>query len=215
MARAKFVKKARKDIWSEGKTVKRKNRKGDMVERSDKSQPSGKDDRLLVKKGESYYWWKFRYGGKHISKTAPKQSQLTQSDFLSQVYGIEERIADLSGDEAEDIKSEVESIVEDLRSLAEECEEKRSNMPDQLQDSGSGEMLQTRVDECNSMADELESVDLDFEREDPEELTKEEGETDADFDTRKEEAQEEVDSDYQQKIEDAISELQGVSYNGE
>jgi hypothetical protein len=52
MARAHFVKKARKAI-------------------------PGTD----IKKGDSYYWWKFRFGGKRTSKTAPKASQLTQSEF--------------------------------------------------------------------------------------------------------------------------------------
>ena len=27
-----------------------------------------------VKRGESYFWWKFRYGGKQYSKTRPRQS---------------------------------------------------------------------------------------------------------------------------------------------
>jgi len=54
MARANFVKKARKD-------------------------------NSVVKKGESYYWWKFAYGSKQYSKEAPSRSQLTQSGFKMQV----------------------------------------------------------------------------------------------------------------------------------
>ncbi len=53
MARAHFVKKARKDNPAAG-----------------------------IKAGDSYYWWKFRRGGKHYSKTAPRPSQLTQSEYL-------------------------------------------------------------------------------------------------------------------------------------
>ena len=47
-----------------------------------------------IKKGEMYFHWKFRYGGKHRSKVRPRSSQLTQSDFLSQMYGIQEEIED-------------------------------------------------------------------------------------------------------------------------
>lgn len=70
MARATFVKKARKDI-------------------------PGTD----IKAGESYYWWKFRFGGKHYSKTPPRRSQLTQSDFLGQLYAIEDEIQGLVADD--------------------------------------------------------------------------------------------------------------------
>ena len=30
---------------------------------------SARKDNPVAKKGESYYWWKFRYGGKRYSKT--------------------------------------------------------------------------------------------------------------------------------------------------
>lgn len=59
MARAHFVKKARKD-------------------------------NPAVKAGESYYWWKFRRGPKRYSKERPRPSQLTQSEFYGQVYGLQE-----------------------------------------------------------------------------------------------------------------------------
>lgn len=70
MPRVHFVKKARKDV-------------------------SNSD----IKKGESYYWWKFRFGGKCVSRTPPKQSQLTQSDFLSQIYKIQDRISEMTTDD--------------------------------------------------------------------------------------------------------------------
>jgi len=38
-------------------------------------------DNDLVKKGESYYWWKFRFTGKCMSKTPPRKSQLTESEY--------------------------------------------------------------------------------------------------------------------------------------
>ncbi len=39
-------------------------------------------DNPVCKAGESYYWWKFRYGGKRYSLTRPRPSQLTQSAYF-------------------------------------------------------------------------------------------------------------------------------------
>jgi hypothetical protein len=84
MARAHYVKKARKDV-------------------------AGTD----IRAGESYYWWQFKGGRKQCSKTAPKASQLTQSAFWSPVYALQEReqpsFDDLEG-EIDDIKSELQNI---------------------------------------------------------------------------------------------------------
>ena len=129
MARATFVKAARQDYPEAG-----------------------------IKKGESYWWWKFRHGRKQMSKTQPKPSQLTQSNFLSQLYEIQERIEGLEANDS--LASEVEEIVSSLNDLADECESNRDSMPDSLQDSDTGSMLQERADACRSAADELEGIDL-------------------------------------------------------
>jgi DnaJ-class molecular chaperone len=131
MARATFVKAARKDYPAHG-----------------------------IKAGESYWWWKFRYGGKYFSKSAPTRSQLTQSSFYSQLYDIQDRVAALVGDE--NLPDEVESIASDLRDLASECEDNRSNMPDQLQDSDTGQLLEERAQALNDAADALEGIDFDM-----------------------------------------------------
>jgi hypothetical protein len=143
-----------------------------------------------IKKGEPYYWWKFRFGPKHFSKTKPRRSQLTQSDFYSTVWDVEDRLSEFAGS-IEDARMERDSAVDELRQLAEECQDKRSNMPDSLQDSETGQLLEERADELESMASELESVDLDIEQD--------EGETD---------------EDYQKRVEDAIEEVKNVSYSG-
>ena len=141
MARAQFAKKTRKAIPDAG-----------------------------IKVGDSYYWWKFRFGGKRYSKTAPKRSQLTQSDFYGQIYDIEDEIAELDADDS--LPSCVEDIASRIREIGDECEEKRGNMPEQLQDSASGELLQERKDACDSAADELEAIDFGEFEPDEEETTK-------------------------------------------
>lgn len=135
MARAHFVKKARKD------------------------HPGG------IKKGDSYWWWKFRGWKKQCSHTRPKQSQLTRSPFLSAYYAILERLEE-AGDLGEDGAAD---IVGELEQLAEECEASLDNMPEHLQEtSWSGELLQERIDNLNDWIGEIQGIDW-------EDVTPEEG----------------------------------------
>lgn len=166
MARCNFVKKARKDRPQYG-----------------------------IKKGESYYWWQFRFGGVYVSKIQPRRSQLTQSDFLGQVYDLEDRLSDIDTSmDIEDIQGEIESIAEEIRNLGSECEDRRSNMPEQLQDSGSGEILQNRVDSCEEWASNLDGIDFDID----EELK----------------IAEKID-ELEERKQEIIDEIQGYSYEGE
>lgn len=77
-----------------------------------------------IKKGETYYWWKFRHGGKRKSKIYPKASQLTQSEYLSTLYALTER-SEPSFDEIEEV---IENIKSDLENLKDEVDGKISNM---------------------------------------------------------------------------------------
>jgi hypothetical protein len=188
MTRVHFVKKARKDYPQYG-----------------------------IQKGESYYWWKFRYGPKSMSKTPPRQSELTQSDFLSRVYGVQEDLEDLSAsDFDQDIEEERDNVVSELEELRDETQEKHDNMPDQLQESETGQLLQERVDSLDSMISDLQSVDCEIDEESirqeiiseyakPEELTEE----------QKEEIEEKVREAIEKKRQEIIDELIEIQYEGE
>lgn len=197
MAKVHFVKKARKDI-------------------------AGTD----IKKGDSYYWWKFRFQkGKHCSKTRPKPSQLTQSDFLSRIYDIQERIESMTIDS--DFESEIPDIISELEELQSECEDKLSNMPDQLQSAPVGEMLQNRADEVGNMASDLESINLEIDIDEEDIKSEVESEFEKDFkkeikDFNEEEKQklekaieERMEEESESMKEEILSEIQGVTYNGE
>jgi len=118
-----------------------------------------KDHPPDIKKGESYYHWKFRYGGIRRSKTRPKPSQLTQSEFLSQLYDLQERRDAVCEhgptDDFDSFKTEIEDIADEIESLGEECSEKHDNMPEQLQDGDVGQLLEERASRCEDMAQEL------------------------------------------------------------
>jgi hypothetical protein len=113
-----------------------------------------------IKKGQSYYWWKFKRGGKHYSLTPPRASQLTQSAFYGTLYDIGDRIAALTADS--DLPGEIESIAEDIRELGNECQSSLDNMPEGLQQGSTGEMLQERVDWCEEKAGEFEGIEAEY-----------------------------------------------------
>jgi hypothetical protein len=118
---------------------------------------SARKDNPVAKKGESYYWWKPMVGGrggaKRYSKERPSRSQLTQSEFLSTLYDIE----DGSMSEAH-TPEDFREVAEALRELGQEQQEKYDNMPDGLQQGDTGQMLEERASGCDSWADEIDTA---------------------------------------------------------
>ena len=150
-----------------------------------------------IKRGDSYFWWKPRYGGIRRSKTYPSRQELTQSDFLCRVYDIEDEIAEginIETRNPEEVENEIEgwisAITEEIEELKEECEEKLDNMPEQLQDtSETGMLLQERIEYLDEWINNLESVDTSIDRE----ITEEE---------------------LEERIEEILSELREYMYEG-
>jgi hypothetical protein len=183
MARANFVQAARKAVPSAG-----------------------------IEVGDSYYWWKFRHGGKRYSKVRPRPSQLTQSEFYSQVYAIQERIEDMSADDS--LPDQIDEIASDLRQIGDECRDRRENMPEALQYSPTGELLEERADAMDSAADELEQIDTQIDddeqliEQDSEFEPKGDDESDDDFEARKQDRIEELQQEFWDNV---LSELQNVS----
>lgn len=122
-------------------------------------------DNPAVKKGESYWWWKFRYSPRRYSPTKPPQSQLTNSPFMSEVYSIQEEMGDLDVDGIMGMGDvELENWIERIQNLGDECQDSLDNMPEQIQEtSTSGELLNDRIQDLEAWANELESVDTDIE----------------------------------------------------
>jgi hypothetical protein len=172
-----------------------------------------------IKKGESYYWWKFRNSGIIRSKTPPTRQQLTQSPFLQQIYDIEDRLSSLTIED--DLEAEVNMIIDELEGLKDECEEKLYAMPEQLQEtSPAGQFLQERIDCLESMIDELESIDFDVDEEDIKDEVKEEmeDELEKDFEDFTDEEMKEFSQRVKEKIEERkeeiLGEIQSVVYEG-
>lgn len=150
-------KKARFDTYNQGLKIKDSKTKSGY--RIDKSKPRDKQDTLFCKKGDIYYSWKFRYGPVRKSLSYPKDYQLTSSEFLIAVYVTNEEISEVDENTLnEEFRDEILQRLEELR---DEQDEKINNMPEQLQSSDTGELLQQRYDELESMISDLESLDFD------------------------------------------------------
>lgn len=148
MARTKayFVKKARKDIYENG--VSFKNKRGFST--TNLSLPADKHDQIVVKKGESYWWWKWRFGTKHISKTEPESSQLSR-------YGKsewDERMEDFEG-RKDDFENK-DTLLTDIEEYKSELESRLENIPEPLQESS---ILNERIEELGTLYDEVEMLD--------------------------------------------------------
>jgi chromosome segregation ATPase len=158
--------KARTDLYDQGKRVKDPKTKSGY--RIDRSKPANENDGIFVKKGQTYYTWKFKRGGEHRSATYPKRSQLTQSSYLSQIYDLEDRLGEITAgiDSAEDLSSAVDDIKSDVESLRDETQSSLDNMPEHLQESS---ILNERIETLDSAISEFDSLDLDYSGDDNEE----------------------------------------------
>lgn len=165
MARADFVKAARKDIYCHGKRVEAVHEKGKHAGKTyiklDRTQPADENDKILIHKGESYWTWCFIHQNPQYSRTRPRPSQLTQSEFLSTYYGIQEEIDDWKPESHEEdtLEEFISTIMGELEDLRDETQERLDNMPEGLQESDTGQLLQERIDECDNLISEFECID--------------------------------------------------------
>lgn len=208
MAKAQFVEKAKKPIYKHGKRVEyvsqRGKRAGQTLTKLDRSQPEDENDEILINVGESYYTWCFYGGQPQYSKERPKPSQLTQNWFKQELYSIQEKIEEFEPEDVEDVATFVDDIRSDAESLRDECQEHLDNMPEQLQDSDSGQTLQERIDNLDSVIGDIDNFDSEFESQ----IEKEDDETDDEFLERQSEEK-------QQWLDDKTSEIQEFDFNFE
>jgi hypothetical protein len=123
-------------------------------------------DNSAVKKGQPYWWWSFRFGGKHYTVNPPRMSQLTQSAFWGEFYSIQEEVEDWTaegnlGTWVADLESAVEEWAQRLTTLGEEAQESLDAMPEGLQEGTTGELLTSRVEGMEELVGELESWSVD------------------------------------------------------
>jgi len=112
--------------------------------------------------GQEYWWWQFAFGAKIRSNKPPVRSQLTQSGFLSNLYDMQDGMANRFID-IDSIADDKQVLYDELEQMKQECEDSLENMPEGLREtSSSGELLQERIDALDEWLDELDGVDTDY-----------------------------------------------------
>lgn len=166
MAKANFIESAKKPIYKRGKRIeyvsKRGKRAGQTLSKIDRNQPADENDEILINIGESYWTWCF-YGGQPIySKTKPRQSQLTNNSFKQELYAIQESVEDFSPEDPDEVSEFVEELISNLEELRDTCQESFDNIPEQLQEGNSGQILQERIENLDDVISNLENIDTEF-----------------------------------------------------
>lgn len=115
-----------------------------------------------IVKGEKYFHWKFRFGGKHTQHEAcgrPRQSQLTQSK-MSQAYAAIESVEDILATcpDACDVAEALRSAASEIESCKDEYQGSFDNMPENFQSGSTGEELQEKISALEEFQSELESA---------------------------------------------------------
>ena len=127
-------------------------------------------DNACVKKGEMYYHWGFFRGPKLMSKTPPRQSQLTQQEALSQAHSVYETLSDTLSQKSLSA-AHITSACDDAAEAMDEAIELVSETINNLEDAFQGgcpalEEKQEQLDnfesfksECEDAANEIEALD--------------------------------------------------------
>jgi len=201
MAKVTRVKAARTDIWSRGVRTPADNKQGFTW---DRSRPADANDILLVKAGEPYYWWQLHRSPKQLSLTKPRQSQLTNSAFLGEMYGLQEEIEDWTGTKMHELEEQVQAWKDKARELAEMSDESLQAMPESLQYGPTGEMLQERYDACEAFEQELDNIEFEIDDE-------EDWKTEWCLQSGEGNMEEEWIEYEQERVEEVLSEIQGLT----
>jgi hypothetical protein len=120
-----------------------------------------------ITEGMGYRWAKGRYTGKKVrclnAACHFRPSDLTGSDKLSRLYSAREEVEDVLAtdfDDADEVRSALETAAGEAREVGEEYAEASSNLDGRL----NAEELDEKAQQCENWADELEGVDVeDFE----------------------------------------------------
>lgn len=118
-----------------------------------------------IKKGDTYWKVSLKTGPRSstiLRQLQPfKRAQLTTSSYYQQAYTIsDETIPAISS------MDDIDSLITEVESLRDECQEKLDNMPEGLQQGNTGQTLQERVDECEDFISSLQNIDTSLDDED-------------------------------------------------
>lgn len=113
----------------------------------------------IIEKGQPYYRGEINFGPVFIrcKKCRLKPYEVTTSEFKRSIGELLDTWADTySLDECG-----IEDLISALEEIRDDQQDRLDNMPEQLQESSSGEILQERIDMLESAIDDLSNIDID------------------------------------------------------
>jgi hypothetical protein len=118
------------------------------------------------------------------------------------LYDLQDEIDEYQCGDYEDFECFVEDVKNQLADIGEECQSSLDNMPESLQYAPTGELLQERIDACESAQYEMDVDEFEFEPEDFEDY---EEVTGAEMSERKDEAFQEWLGDAKDQLKEAVT----------
>ncbi len=119
-----------------------------------------------VKRGLPYYWFQFSRCPKQYSLTKPKRSAYaTRSEYLRTLMDLEDEFNDVLK-EASSGQATLDETKASLEEMANEVAELRNDTADKLENvrdafpngSPTADLLEDRVEQCQTLKDELEAA---------------------------------------------------------
>lgn len=156
-----------------------------------------------INAGDLYYRISERFTAPKFrcSHCQPTRAELTGSDYLRWLYDFQDTLSDTYDLRSEDAKDEIYGELETQR---DELQDRLDNMPESLQDSDSGCILQDRISSLEDAMDELDN--LAYPDRDDVDVDKDDYVYDPDDETCEYESQEEADEAYESAVDGAFEE---------
>lgn len=123
-----------------------------------------------IKKGDVYWRWQSYFRGPTVrSLTQPTRSQVEPNENKAIVYAAYDGFAPAADASAEDVASDIQSIIDELGTAENGFEEKFEAMGEGLSQGDTGQAIDANRDACSSAASELEDIKTGVEDQDNEE----------------------------------------------
>lgn len=116
-----------------------------------------------IKRGDTYYTWKFYRGAKRMSKVRPRGSQLTQREDYGALREAQEALGAWESDRRTELVDEVAQAIGSLETARDAAQGKYDNLPEVWQSGQKGDDLSNFVQECEDAISELEGIKDDLE----------------------------------------------------
>lgn len=149
---------ARTDRWAIGYTTPAKNKQGFTVNYSLPSANSHIQDKLICKKGETYYTWHPKGQPWQYSREYPTLPPKPKSEWEEKFEEFQTKVSEIEfGSDDDNIDDEEKdtnksNLISEIEEYRDQLQSRLDNMPQQLQESS---VLNERIEELDNLIEQL------------------------------------------------------------